>query len=63
MREELQDEAALRHEAPQRDTEIAQKRAALENVLIPHELLLASGFRHVDVFFKWYDFCGRVAAE
>ena len=49
--------------------EIAQKREALENVLIPYkllenrELLLQTGFRHVDVFFKWYNFCGMVAVK
>jgi tRNA (cmo5U34)-methyltransferase len=51
------------------DTEIAQKREALENVLIPYkllenrELLLNTGFRAVDVFFKWYNFCGIVAVK
>ena len=51
------------------ETEIAQKREALENVLIPYkllenrELLLRSGFRYVDVFFKWYNFCGIVAIK
>jgi tRNA (cmo5U34)-methyltransferase len=51
------------------DTEIAQKREALENVLIPYkllenrELLLSTGFRAVDVFFKWYNFCGIVAVK
>ncbi len=51
------------------ETEIAQKREALENVLIPYkllenrELLLKSGFRYVDVFFKWYNFCGIVAIK
>ena len=51
------------------DLEIAQKREALENVLIPYkllenrELLLATGFRHVDVFFKWYNFTGLVAVK
>jgi len=51
------------------DTEIAQKREALENVLIPYkllenrELLLKTGFRAVDVFFKWYNFCGIVAIK
>jgi len=49
------------------DLEIAQKREALENVLIPYrfeenrDLLRKQGFRHVDVFFKWYNFCGMVA--
>jgi tRNA (cmo5U34)-methyltransferase len=51
------------------ETEIAQKREALENVLIPYkllenrQLLLKSGFRYVDVFFKWYNFCGIVAIK
>ncbi|MFO1207329.1 MAG: carboxy-S-adenosyl-L-methionine synthase CmoA [Burkholderiales bacterium] len=51
------------------ETEIAQKREALENVLIPYkllenrELLLKSGFRYVDVFFKWYNFAGIVAIK
>lgn len=51
------------------DTEIVQKREALENVLIPYkllenrELLLRTGFRYVDVFFKWYNFCGIVAIK
>jgi len=51
------------------DTEIAQKREALENVLIPYkllenrELLLRTGFGAVDVFFKWYNFCGIVAVK
>jgi len=26
-------------------------------------LLLQSGFRYVDVFFKWYNFCGIVAIK
>ena len=51
------------------ETEISQKREALENILIPYkllenrELLLTTGFRHVDVFFKWYNFCGLVAVK
>jgi tRNA (cmo5U34)-methyltransferase len=51
------------------ETEISQKREALENVLIPYkllenrELLLGAGFRYVDVFFKWYNFCGIVAIK
>ena len=49
--------------------EIAQKREALENVLIPYrleedkELLRSEGFEQVDVFFKWYNFCGIVAVK
>jgi len=51
------------------ELEIAQKREALENVLVPYKLLenrkllLDVGFRHVDVFFKWYNFCGMVAVK
>jgi tRNA (cmo5U34)-methyltransferase len=51
------------------DLEIAQKREALENVLIPYrleenrELLRSQGFQHVDVFFKWYNFCGMLAMK
>src|SRR4029450_5736475 len=43
------------------ELEIAQKREALENVLVPYsleenkQLLRRAGFRHVDVFFKWYN--------
>jgi len=48
--------------------EIAQKREALENVLIPYrldenrELLARCGFAQADTFFKWYNFCGVVAS-
>jgi tRNA (cmo5U34)-methyltransferase len=51
------------------ELEIAQKREALENVLIPYrleenrEMLQEAGFRTVDVFFKWYNFCGIVAMK
>lgn len=50
-------------------TEIAMKREALENVLIPYrleentDLLKESGFRHVEMFFRWYNFCGIVAVK
>lgn len=49
--------------------EIAQKREALENVLIPYrpeenrKLLLESGFKECDTFFKWYNFCGMLALK
>jgi tRNA (cmo5U34)-methyltransferase len=49
--------------------EIAQKREALENVLIPYRLkenetlLRHAGFSQVDVFFKWYNFCGIIAVK
>lgn len=51
------------------ELEIAQKREALENVLIPYkllenrELLLNHGFRYCDVFFKWYNFSAMVAIK
>ncbi|MFC1608433.1 carboxy-S-adenosyl-L-methionine synthase CmoA [Candidatus Latescibacterota bacterium] len=51
------------------EMEISQKREALENVLIPYkllenrELLMRSGFRYVDTFFKWYNFSGMVAVK
>src|SRR5688572_11584 len=51
------------------DLEIAQRREALENVLIPYklmenrELLLRRGFRYVETFFKWYNFCGIIAVK
>lgn len=51
------------------ELEIAQKREALENVLIPyhHEenrnLLLDAGFCHVEEFFRWYNFSGIVAVK
>lgn len=51
------------------DLEIAQKREALENVLIPYrveenrELLLVNGFSQCELFFKWYNFCGLIAVK
>jgi tRNA (cmo5U34)-methyltransferase len=51
------------------EMEIAQKREALENVLIPYklmenrELLITTGFRYVDTFFKWYNFSGMIAVK
>jgi tRNA (cmo5U34)-methyltransferase len=51
------------------ELEIARKREALENVLIPYkllenrELLLRSGFRYCDAFFKWYNFSGLIAVK
>jgi len=51
------------------EIEIAQKREALENVLIPYrleenrEMLRAVGFRHPEIFFKWYNFCGLLAVK
>lgn len=51
------------------EMEIAQKREALENVLIPYKLsenialLRNAGFAHCEVFFKWYNFAGFVAKK
>lgn len=51
------------------DMEIAQKREALENVLIPYridenfELLKRNGFGSVDVFYKWYNFAGLIGVK
>jgi tRNA (cmo5U34)-methyltransferase len=51
------------------ELEISQKREALENVLVPYklienrELILDTGFRSWDVFFKWYNFCGMIAVK
>lgn len=51
------------------ETEITHKREALENVLIPYrmdenfELLKTAGFRKIDVFFRWYNFCGIIAVK
>ena len=51
------------------DLEIAQKREALENVLVPYrleenkELLRKAGFSQVDIFFKWYNFCAILAMQ
>jgi len=50
-------------------TEIAKKREALENVLIPYKLkenevmLKDCGFKYVEVFFKWYNFAGCIAMK
>jgi tRNA (cmo5U34)-methyltransferase len=51
------------------DMEIARKREALENVLIPYHhdenraLLLRNGYSVCDVFFRWYNFCGMIAVK
>ena len=51
------------------EIEIAQKREALENVLIPYhheenrKLLIDAGFSHVEEFFRWYNFSGVVAIK
>ncbi|MEJ7810234.1 MAG: carboxy-S-adenosyl-L-methionine synthase CmoA [Gemmatimonadaceae bacterium] len=51
------------------ELEIAQKREALENVLIPYraeeneKLLLDAGYRRVQPFFRWYNFAGMIAVK
>ena len=51
------------------DLEISQKREALENVLIPYRLeenealLRKCGFTKVQVWFRWYNFCGIIAVK
>ena len=51
------------------DTEIAKKREALENVLVPYkiseneELLKNAGFRFIETFFKLYNFTALIAIK
>jgi len=51
------------------EMEIAQKREALENVLIPYrmseneQMLQRNGFRYTDIFYKWYNFYGVLAVK
>ena len=51
------------------EIEISKKREALENVLIPYrleeniQLLKETGFRHTEIFFRWYNFCGIIAVK
>lgn len=51
------------------ELEIAQKREALENVLIPYrpeenrDLLMNAGYSRCQVFFRWYNFCGMIAVK
>lgn len=49
--------------------EISRKREALEHVLIPYtydenvRLLKKNGFKSVESFFRWYNFCGIIAVK
>ena len=49
--------------------EIAQKREALENVLIPNkiqediDLLRLAGYSDLEVFFRWYNWAGLIAIK
>ncbi len=51
------------------ELEIAKKREALENVLIPYrvdeniELLQHNGFQLADVFFRWFNWSGILAVK
>lgn len=51
------------------DIEIAKKREALENVLVPYRfeenraLLKDAGFSAVEEFFRWYNFSGILAVK
>ena len=51
------------------ELEIAQKREALENVLIPYhheenrKIMLDAGFSHTEEFFRWYNFSGIIALK
>ena len=51
------------------ESEIANKREALENVLIPYRpaeniaLLREAGFQQVEEFFRWYNFNGLIAVK
>ena len=60
---------AQKRRAGYSETEIAQKREALENVMIPYrfeeniEMLKKVGFRSAETFFRWYNFCGILAVK
>jgi len=60
---------ALKRRNNYSEMEIAQKREALENVLIPYKLsenitlFRNAGFEHCEVFFKWYNFAGIIVKK
>lgn len=60
---------AQKRRAGYSETEITQKREALENVMIPYrleenvEMLERVGFQYVETFFRWYNFCGIIAVK
>ncbi|HJO39129.1 MAG: carboxy-S-adenosyl-L-methionine synthase CmoA [Vicinamibacterales bacterium] len=51
------------------DLEIAQKREALENILVPYRreenvrLMRDVGFSQIDTFFQWYNFLGLIGLK
>jgi tRNA (cmo5U34)-methyltransferase len=59
----------LKHRNGYTELEIARKREALENVLIPYrveenrELFRRNGFATVETFFQWYNFVGFLCVK
>jgi len=59
----------FKHRNKSSEIEIPQKRESLENALIPYklsknlQLMVDAGFRHGEIFFKWYNFIGLVAIK
>ena len=51
------------------EMEVAKKREALENNLIPFhkeenfKLLKQAGFKEITTFFQWINFCGFIAIK
>jgi len=51
------------------EVEIDRKREALENIMIPYrmeenvQLLKEAGFRHVEDYFRWYNFSALIAVK
>lgn len=60
---------AFKRENGYSEMEIAKKREALENVLVPYQhsencaLLKAAGYTTVETFFRWYNFEGLIAVR
>jgi len=60
---------AFKKEQGYSEYEIAQKREALENVLVPYteqeniDMVLKSGFSHVQTIFKWLNFATFIAVK
>lgn len=51
------------------EIEIARKREPVEKISVPYrleenkQLLLNAGFERVEMFFRWYNFCGLIAVK
>jgi tRNA (cmo5U34)-methyltransferase len=60
---------ALKRKRGYSDTEIARKREALENVLVPYQLnenldlFRRNGFEIVETFFQWFNFAGFLCVK